>query len=134
MSQQPHLVYVSDGAWRLGVAPASGPVATAAGATFEARAATIKEHVAALGDLGSSVILALPSAWCLSATVSTDGLDRSSRRRAMGFRIEEQLPIAAEDAAVDFVMADDDTAMGVCAEFAKLEAIVAEHTATWTPS
>ncbi|MEI7837033.1 MAG: hypothetical protein WCK05_11585, partial [Planctomycetota bacterium] len=77
------------------------------------------------GDLGSSVILALPSAWCLSATVSTDGLDRSSRRRAMGFRIEEQLPIAAEDAAVDFVMADDDTAMGVCAEFAKLEAIVA---------
>ena len=124
MSEQRHLVFVSDEAWRLGVAPASGPVATAADATLEARAAAIKEHLAALGDVGSSVILALPSAWCLSATVSTEGLDRSSRRRAMGFCLEEHLPIAAEDVVADYVTADDGTAMGVCAEFVKLEAIV----------
>ncbi|MCY2926018.1 MAG: hypothetical protein NT031_11370 [Planctomycetota bacterium] len=124
MSEQRHLVFVSDEAWRLGVALASGPVTTAADATLEARAAAIKEHLAALGDVGSSVILALPSAWCLSATVSTEGLDRSSRRRAMGFCLEEHLPIAAEDVVADYVTADDGTAMGVCAEFVKLEAIV----------
>lgn len=125
MSEQLYLVFVNDGTWRLGAAEGSSPVATAAEATLEARAAAIKEHAAALGTVEPSVVLALPSAWCLSATVSTEGLDRSSRRRAMGFRIEEHLPIAAEDVVADYVMGDDGQAMGVCAEFAKLEAIVA---------
>ena len=66
---------MNDGVWRLANAQAVSPIATAADATLEARAIALKERVAAPGELEPSVILALPSAWCLSATVSTDDLD-----------------------------------------------------------
>jgi hypothetical protein len=52
---------------------------------------------------GGSVLLALPSELCLCAVVDDSGLRKSSRQNGMLFRLEEQLPLAAEDVEADFV-------------------------------
>jgi len=61
------------------------------------------------------VLLALPSAWCLSASISTAGVPVDDRA-ALAFRLEEQLPIPAESFTADFIRPaneDDPTALGV---------------------
>ena len=50
---------------------------------------------------GRPVALAVASDDCLAARISTDGLPRGDRR-ALTFRLEERLPLAAEDVVTDF--------------------------------
>ncbi|MEM9420561.1 MAG: type II secretion system protein GspL [Planctomycetota bacterium] len=70
--------------------------------------AIVKEQYAAIGPL----ILALPSHWFLAATISDDGLLRRQRQQGMIYRLEEQLPIDAEQFTADFVESSGD-AMGI---------------------
>src|SRR4051794_32333241 len=51
-----------------------------------------------------SVLLALPSNWCLAAQIDAAGLPRGDRS-AMLFRLEEKLPLAAEQVVADFAPA-----------------------------
>jgi type II secretory pathway component PulL len=69
------------------------------------------------------VVLALPSSWCLSATIDTTGLPRADRR-ALVFRLEDKLPVAAEDVTADVVM-HGAMALGVCARNERLHEMIA---------
>ena len=118
--------------WRLGVAeapavvklsdvtiPTDGEPRAIAGAA----AAALK----AQGYRGQGVMLAVESSMCLCASARTDGLPAKQRRRALTYRLEEKLPIAAEDVVADFIEGADgaDTeALGVCVPRATLAPIV----------
>jgi len=71
---------------------------------------------------GEDVLLALPSSWCLAASIDTQGLPRHDRA-AMRFRLEEKLPLAAEAFTADFVE-HDETALGVCVQNDRIVPIV----------
>jgi hypothetical protein len=66
-----------------------------------------------LGYTGQGVMLALGSDDCLSASIETAGLSRGDRK-AMTYRLEEKLPLAAESMVADFAMGHDAKALGVC--------------------
>jgi len=79
----------------------------------------LKEH----GHPNQSVVLAVPSDACLCAAISTQGLPRKKLRQAMNYRLEEKLPVAAEEIVADFVSVNGQ-ALGVCIEPAKIAPIV----------
>src|SRR5947208_10731970 len=72
----------------------------------------LAEEFRRLGYTGQPVMLALASADCLAATIDVAGLPRSDRK-AMLYRLEEKLPVAAESVVADFAVADSH-ALGVC--------------------
>ena len=71
------------------------------------------------------LILALPSSACLAATVSTDGLLRQRRREALSYRLEEALPLDAENYVADFAPAGSTSeALGVAVEVDPLRLLI----------
>lgn len=88
-------------------------------ATLDDRAVAVRRAMEAAGDGNTAVTVALPSSWCLCARISTEDLGRGKRLQAMGFRLEEQLPISAEDVIADYVETSDGEALGVCCEAAR---------------
>jgi type II secretory pathway component PulL len=122
------VIFVGDGAWRIArVHERSAHVARVAlpaDAALDGRAAAVKQQLAELGYAYQPVLLAVASSWCLATTISTEDLERGGRRRAMAFRMEEQLPISAEEFVADYIPGSRGQALGVCAELQKLEAIV----------
>lgn len=83
-------------------------------ASLEDRAATVARTLEALGHDGGALAICLPSSRCLCAEFATDDLERAGRRQAMAFRMEEHLPVAAEDIVADFLDTTPGRAMGVC--------------------
>jgi hypothetical protein len=83
-----------------------------------------KTRMIARGYHEQPVAIALPSSWCLCAVIDISDLGRSGRRRAMGFRLEEHLPISVEDIVADYLEVDDDTALGVCSDLSRLQRLV----------
>jgi len=73
---------------------------------------------------GRRLILALPTSWCLSATISIEDLPRRDRRQAMTYRLEEQLPVSAEAIVSDFITLGN-AALGVAVETNRLQNLVA---------
>ncbi len=76
-----------------------------------------------LGYAGGPVLIAVPSRWCASASISTEELPRKDRQAAMAYRLEEKLPVAAEQFAAGFVLGEK-KAMGVCVMLNKARPIV----------
>ncbi|MEX2672296.1 MAG: hypothetical protein WD294_09330 [Phycisphaeraceae bacterium] len=91
---------------------------------------TLREQVAALReyltqhDAQGPVVLAVGSAQCLSAAISTQDLGRSARRRAMHFQLEEHLPTSTEQVVADYIEHSGDMALGICSEIQPLQEIV----------
>ena len=85
-------------------------------------AARVKTELAAAGHQGELILLGVPSAWCLAASVSTDGIAPHDRQ-ALVFRFEEMIPLAAEDVVADFVHAEA-FALGVCVRIDRLAPLV----------
>ena len=124
------LVFVAEGCWWVahehqGQVCAVRVDNTPDGATIEARVAGLRQQLESMQIADRPIVLALGSSWCLSAAISTEELDRGSRRRAMGYRLEEHLPVSAEDVVADYVSIDSSHALGVCAEFGRLAPLVA---------
>lgn len=123
-----YTILIDETAWRLGVvadgATQVDDVPCADDATRDARIEAVRQQLAALGHCDEPIVLALPSSWCLCATISTEDLERSGRRQAMGFRLEEHLPISVEDVVVDYLDLGEHQAMGVCGELDMLKALV----------
>lgn len=119
-------VFVGDGDWRFACVDEGGahlrPVDQPADAPPADKARAVAELVAE-HRAGPSVVVALASSDCLSASIRTDDLGRGGRRQAMGFRLEEHLPVSAEDAVADYVERQG-VALGVCAELDRLTPIV----------
>jgi hypothetical protein len=78
-----------------------------------------------LGYQGEGVMFALPSRWCLCASVSEKGLRGRERAQdaALRFRLEEQLPLALEELTVDFIRGDEDS-LGVVVQTAQVAPLV----------
>ncbi|HWE00787.1 MAG TPA: hypothetical protein VG326_00150 [Tepidisphaeraceae bacterium] len=105
----------SSSEWRLAFRLPSGEiqceVIPSQGVEHSARAVGEK-----LKEIGSrrAVVLALPPEFCLCATVHQKDAPSRRDRTALLFRLEESLPVAAEDVRVDFVF-HDEKAFGVSA-------------------
>jgi hypothetical protein len=91
-------------------------------ATPESEAKLIAGALRELNYRGDPALLALPTISCLSAPVSLKGAGARDRK-ALVFRLEEQLPIAAEDFVADFI-ATADEALGVAVVTNPLKALV----------
>lgn len=126
-------VLVDDHGWSVGVVRADGVVLHRCVVEGEVTVALLAESVARRlaeeKNEDEATLLAVPSSWCLCAVIGTSGLGRGGRRRAMGFRLEENLPIAAEDVVADYVEVGGDEALGVCAPVAKLKEVIDALTA-----
>lgn len=69
------------------------------------------------------VVLAIPSQWCLCATVSSDGLPRKKLRQGLLFRMEEHLPTSAEEMVADFITLGDH-ALGIAVQINQVAPLV----------
>jgi hypothetical protein len=94
------------------------------GATAVDAATLAVQALRSTAPAAASVTLAWPSAWCLCAEVAADDIPRASRQTTLVYRLEERLPLAAEEFVADFVAAPDETALGVAAELRLLEPVV----------
>ncbi len=123
-----YIIFIGDDGWRVGgmhddeVHVNRVPVERDAPLESHARAA--REQLASMGYDDQPVALALSSSRCLCATFSTGELQRKGRRRAMGFMLEENLPVSIEEVVADYLDTDRDEALGVCSEVDKLREIV----------
>lgn len=121
-----YTIFVDDGIWRLGCVTDGRaqvtPVSSSDDADIPAKAQLAAEQIADQGEHGP-VMIALPSRWCLSATVATHELSRSNRRQAMRYLLEEHLPISAEDSVADFIESQG-VALGVAIELDRIRPIV----------
>src|SRR4051794_39396583 len=73
-----------------------------------------------IGYRAGPLVLALPSSWCLAATIDASGLPPQDRKAAV-YRLEDVLPLAAEDVAADVVTSHDARrALGVCVRIDRL--------------
>jgi hypothetical protein len=85
----------------------------------EQRVALLREWAESHGVVLGPVVLALASNDCLSATVSLDDLERGRRQLTLGYRLEEHLPVAAEQVVASYCE-QGGAALGVCAEIEEL--------------
>ncbi len=122
------VIFAADrGPWRVGVDRQERclrEVPVAADAESDALAAATAEALREAGWVDGPVVLALPSSWCLVAEIATDGLSRGGRERAMTFRLEEHLPLSAEDMVADFIEVGKGSALGVAAGLDRIEQLL----------
>src|SRR5687768_8458701 len=103
-----------DGRWRLAIDTSWADVPAEPGAPVEHVAELAADAMRRAGYRGAPVLLAIPSAWCFAASISNADLPRRRDRGARLFRLEEKLPLAAEEVVADFIDAGD-RSLGVCA-------------------
>jgi type II secretion system protein L len=77
---------------------------------------SLVELLSGHGYRGEAVVLAVPTAWCLSAGVDLDNLPRQNRHEAMVYRLEEMLPLAAEQIVAAFAPTVGQRTLGVCVQ------------------
>jgi hypothetical protein len=133
MSNAKLIIFADQGGWRIGVATRGGvsvvDIPVAVDASHETRTAALVDALKQLPEASHrDVLLALPSRHCLSASVATHDLPARQRKHALLYRLEEKLPIAAEELAADFIPGGN-TALGVAVEKRTLEPIIASITA-----
>jgi hypothetical protein len=119
MSEPSFLLLAAPGGWRLAAAPGEAQeiLDTDLGVAIDAPSATVAtraaEALSKCGHTGQAIVLGIPSNWCFSASIQTSDLPRNDRK-AMVYRLEEKLPIAAEAVVADFVVQQGGTALGAC--------------------
>ena len=128
MTVNTFVIFANDQSWKIGVRgentdPFFVEVAVPSEGGHASLAQQISQNLTEQGYEGQALILAIPSSWCLCASVQTDDLPRKHRRAAMVYRLEEKFPIAAEDVCVDFVEGSQH-ALGVCVQTTQVAPIV----------
>jgi type II secretion system protein L len=91
-------------------------------------APALREALARLGYKGGGVCLGVSSAETFVAPIDCSNVPRNSteKRQTLMFRLEEHLPIDAEEMTADFLPAAGGTALGVAVESAALVRLVAQ--------
>ena len=132
-----YVIFVGDAAWRIAIVQEGAVRIIAlpemADAALADRAAQARGELAAAGHSGQPILLAVPSSWCLNSVISCEKLERGDRRKALAFRLEEHLPISAEEFVADYRQLEDGTALGVCADLVKLRDLVVAFEAAELP-
>jgi hypothetical protein len=126
MPHRAFVLFADSENWRLAARTGSGTqfsdVQIPAQASPEQIASVVASALAAAGHTGEATLLAIPSAWCFSASIETGDLPRHDAR-AMLYRLEEKLPFAAEGVVADFVR-QGGAALGVCAKLPVLAPLI----------
>lgn len=117
MSTKPTFVLLTgEDAWQVvvsdGASVRSVQVNAPADAGPRQRAAAVLESLKSAGYDAHPVVLALHSSLCFAASIRIDDLPKADAN-AWLFRLEEQLPFAAETIVADFIPSGAD-ALGVC--------------------
>jgi hypothetical protein len=118
MKHEPAVIFATDAGWKLGRGDTLGDVAVPPAAAPGQIAETL---VALIGPSSDPVTLAIPTSWCLSATVSLEGVPQRGRRAALLYRLELLVPLAAEEMTVDFIFDEPKTALAVCVPIATVK-------------
>ena len=149
MARNDFMLIVGDGAWRAArcggdgqvewrrIAPSSerpdaaidatGPGVVQATANVEWLVDAALQALGELDHRGESLVVALPSMWCLCGSIALDGLPRQrhQRRTAMMYLLEEQLPVEVEQLACDFLVGPERrNALGVACRLDLVEPLV----------
>jgi len=121
------VIFVDDGPWRLasldGDSSAVSLIELGDDADVQQYIDKACESLREGGYTGGPVLLAVPSGWCASASIPTDDLPRKDRQAAMAYRLEEKLPIEAEQFCASFILGGGE-ALGVCVMLDKARPIV----------
>lgn len=119
MSVKPVVIFAGNGVWHVGAVGPGGPEFATAELTPDASPEQVAKAVAKMlsdaGYGGTGVLLALPSEWVLAARVDASELPQKARRQALVFKLEEELPVSAEEIVADFVGAED-RPLGLCVQ------------------
>lgn len=99
------------------------PIPGTAGDELANNGQLISRALVEIGYNGSSVCVAIPSDWCLCAPINTNDLPQRNRRSLMIYRLEEKLPIPAEDLVVDFAPGMN-CSLGVASKLDRLRPLV----------
>lgn len=121
MAQSTFVIFAGAEQSSIGIDSGAGPksikLEVAKDASPAQIAATVSQSLKSASYRGQGVMLALPSSWCFAASISIGDLPRNDRK-AMLYRFEEKLPLAAENVVADFCFHDGGAALGVCAKLA----------------
>jgi type II secretion system protein L len=104
----PVVLLLDDNRCRIGIETTPGAYEwSEASVTESGSDDTARQTAKALKSLhysGHPLVLGIPSSWCLASTVTTDELPRQKklRHQTLIYRLEEQLPLAAEDFVAAF--------------------------------
>ena len=119
-------IFVAQDVWRIALQSSSlsiididAPKDVTQEELAQAVAQTLQEHE----YTGQGVILAVPSEWCLCASISTSDLPKKARHQTMLYRLEEKLPVPAEDMVADFISQTNE-ALGICLPINKIAPII----------
>ena len=100
-------ILIHPSGWSLGLANKDGvsllPIEAQVDSSMTDQVAAVRASAEQAGTRIGNVVLALPSTWCYSASVATDGVARRNRHAALLYRLEEFLPLDAEALTADFV-------------------------------
>ncbi len=113
-----YILFAGESSWRIGVVQGSRVSIHCIDLTDEIdvtqTAQSIRQALDQKEYRGEAILLAVPTAWCLSARVPTQDTPRKDRHRTLTYRLEEQLPLPAEQIVADFHDIDNLSALGVC--------------------
>ncbi len=121
-------IFAHEETWKIGIAGVSADAARvidvpAAAGELSTQVTEVRRILSDQGYRGEGVVLALPSRWCMWARIATDGLPARNRRQAIVYRLEEQIPLSAEEVAADFLLAGG-MASAVCASIRLINPLV----------
>lgn len=128
MTSRAAVIFMQDTGWRVGLGGGSNGVElidliVEPNAPLAQVAQQVGRVLDEHGGRRSGAVLALPSQACLCALISLEGLPKKDLAQAMLYRLEEKLPLAAEDVVAQFVSLENE-AFGVCTSRDSLSAVV----------
>lgn len=110
------VVFPSDRLWRLGAVEEdhvrTWDIPMPETASVEEQIQRFQDQTMALGIEPAEVVLAIPSAWCMSASFELNGI-ATKNSKALLYALEEHLPIVAEEVLAGFTCKDG-KAFAVC--------------------
>jgi hypothetical protein len=122
------VLFIGAGVWRVGLVTGGAcrmvALSWADDADLNAQIAAARAALVEGGCGAGPIALAVDGSQCLCATISTQELARGGRRKAMYYRLEEHLPVAAEQIVADFLDTGSGEAMSVCSEAEPLRAVI----------
>ena len=122
MPKSTFILFASDIAWHAGTADSLVQISIPASATPDQIATAAAEALKQLGHGASPLILAIPSNWCLCASIRTDDLPKADYKSLL-YRLEEKLPWPAESITADFIR-HENSALGICIKTEKIRPLI----------
>jgi len=122
MAKRTFILFASDTTAHAASGDSLVEISLPAPATPDQFAAAAAESLRQLGHGASPVILAIPSNWCLCASIRTDVLPKADYKSLL-YRLEEKLPWPAEAITADFIR-HENSALGICIKSERIRPLI----------